>query len=81
MGRHSAQPVKTDIPHKAARVVASRSHVWMIAVKHAIIETTCGFLAIIIFEANRAGWLHLVGTNTDVSEHAIRTVVTFVSFM
>jgi len=77
MGKHNADPDKTDIPHKAVRVVRTRSHVWIIACKHFIVEGSAGFLAIIVFEANRAGWLNLVGANHDVPSHAIRTFVMF----
>lgn len=77
MGKHNALPDKTDIPHKAARVVRTRSHEWIVFCKHFIVEGSAGFLAIIVFEANRAGWLNLLGEHSEPANHTIRTFVMF----
>jgi hypothetical protein len=42
-----------------------------------IVEGMAGFLAIIVFEANRTGWLDLVGAHTETTNHAIRTFYMF----
>lgn len=77
MGKHNAQPAKTDIVHKTLPVVRTRTHVLIVFCKHMIVEGMAGFLAIIVFEANRTGWLDLVGAHTETTNHAIRTFYMF----
>lgn len=76
MGKHNAEPPKTDIVHKVAPIVRNRTHPFFVFVKHTILELPAGLIAILIFESNRQGWLNLVGTQHDSTEHAIRTIST-----
>jgi hypothetical protein len=76
MGQHSAKQAKTDIVHKAAPIVRSRTHVFFTFCKHTILELPAGLIAILIFESHREGWLNLVGTQHNSTEHAIRTITT-----
>lgn len=77
MGRHNAAPDKQDIVHKTVKVARVRSHVFMTFCKHTILELPAGLIAILIFESNRGGWLHLLGTDESGTIHAISTFVTF----
>lgn len=76
MGQHNAKQAKTDIVHKVAPIVAKRTHPFFVFVKHTILELPAGLIAILIFESNRQGWLNLVGTQHESTEHAIRTIST-----
>ena len=73
MGKHSAAPIKTDIVHKAPRIIKTRTHMFLVFCKHTIMELPAGLIAILIFESNRGGWLHMIGTEHEVKESAIRT--------
>jgi hypothetical protein len=73
MGKHNAQPDKTDIVHKAVPIVRTRTHVLLVFCKHTLMEIPAGMLAILIFESNRHGWLNLIGIHVPATETAIRT--------
>lgn len=77
MGAHSAQPDKTDIPHKVIKTIKPRTHVFLVFCKHTLMELPAGMAAILLFESNRSGWLHLIGTDTEGTVHAISAFVTF----
>jgi hypothetical protein len=77
MGKHTAQPPNSDILHKSIPIVRTRTHVFLVFCKHTILELPAGMLAILIFESNRQGWLHLVGSDPEVTDHAIRTIQFF----
>lgn len=72
MGKHSVQPTKTDIVHKSGRVMRTRTHVFLVFCKHTIMELPAGLIAILLFESNRGGWLHMIGNDKEATEHAIR---------
>lgn len=77
MGTHRAQPDKTDIPHKVVKTIKPRTHQLFVFCKHTLMELPAGLIAILIFEGNRGGWLHLIGTDSEGTTHAISTFVTF----
>lgn len=77
MGKHTAPPAKTDIVHKAVPIVRTRTHVLLVFCKHTLMELPAGLIAILIFEANRSGWLELVGAHTETTNQAIRTIAIF----
>ncbi len=76
MGQHSAKLDKTDIVHKTAPIVRKRTFAFFVFVKHTILELPAGLIAILLFESNRNGWLNLLGTQHESTEHAIRTITT-----
>ncbi len=77
MGKHSIHPQKTDIPHVTARIIKTRTHILIVVCKHLILEGFAGFIAILAFEANRHGWLNLIGVHEYGPIQAIQTFVTF----
>jgi len=77
MGKHNAPPPKTDIVHNAPKVIKTRTHTFLVFCKHTILELPAGLIAILIFEGNRGGWLHLIGTDSNGTVHAMSTFVTF----
>jgi hypothetical protein len=77
MGKHTAEPPKTDIVHQVPKVLKTRTHTFLVFCKHTMLELPAGFIAILIFEGNRGGWLHLIGTDSEGATHAISAFVMF----
>jgi hypothetical protein len=78
MGKHTAPPpVHTDIPHKVAPVIKTKTHTFLVFCKHTLLELPAGLIAILIFEGNRGGWLHLIGSDHETTENALRVITVF----
>jgi hypothetical protein len=61
---------------QVGQAARKHSHAFISSCKHMIAETMAGFLAILLFEAHREGWLDLIGNKSGHNE-ALQTFLTF----